>query len=108
MSINHRSERPIVDMGDGVQRRTMVWGERMLLAEIHFETGGAVPRHDHVYEQIGYCISGSLELDVGDDTTVVKANTSWVIPGGAPHAARALEPSFVIEIWNPARDDYKD
>lgn len=108
MSINHRDDRPIIDMGDGVQRRTMVWGDRMLLAEIHMEAGGTVPRHDHVYEQIGYCISGSLELDVGDDTTVVTANTSWVIPGNAPHGARALEPSFVIEIWNPARDDYKD
>ena len=108
MTINAREDRPVVDMKNGVKRRTMVWGEQMLLAEIHFEAGGTVPRHDHLYEQVGYCISGRVELDVGDTTTVVEAHTSWVISGGTPHAARALEPSFVIEVWNPARNDYKD
>jgi quercetin dioxygenase-like cupin family protein len=108
MSINSRADRPIVDMGDGVRRRTMVWGDHMLLAEIHLDDGGTVPRHDHVYEQIGYCISGCVELSVGDETTIVSANTSWMIPGDTTHGARALEPSFMIEVWSPARDDYKD
>ncbi len=108
MTVVRNADRTLVDMGHGVYRRTMVWGEGMLLAEISFDAGGQVPTHDHSYEQLGYCLSGHFELTVGGAVHNIEAGMSWVIPGGTPHAAHALEPSFLIEIWSPPRDDYKD
>ncbi len=108
MKLAKNDERPMTDMGNGVGRRTMVWGDRMLMAEIHLEPGGQVPRHDHEYEQIGYCFSGRFDLTVGDETQTIEPGMGWVIPGGVPHSATGLDTSFLIEIWNPARDDYKD
>ncbi len=108
MNLTHGVDRPMIQMSDGVRRRSMVWGEEMLLAEIHLDTDGVVPSHDHVYEQLGYCFHGRFELTVGEETQVVTGGMSWAIPGGVTHSAKGLEPTFLIEIWSPARDDYKD
>ena len=40
MPTARNSDRPLVSMMDGVKRRTMLWGNSMLLAEIFIEEGG--------------------------------------------------------------------
>ena len=102
------SDRPLVSMMDGVQRRTMLWGNSMLLAEIHLEKDGSVPLHDHPYEQIGYCIEGTFDFDIGEETHHIEAGASWVVPSNVPHKAVATSKCFLIEVWSPARDDYKN
>lgn len=108
MHIVKSVQRPLVHMMDGVHRRTMVWGDRMLLAEILLDSDGEVPTHDHPYEQLGYCISGRFDLVIDGVRETIERGMSWVIAAGLPHGATAHEPSFLIEIWSPARDDFKD
>ncbi|MBM4438471.1 MAG: cupin domain-containing protein [Actinobacteria bacterium] len=109
MPVVRAADRPLVSMFDGkVRRRTMVWGDAMLVAEIHFDPGGVVPEHQHVYEQIGYCISGRFELAIDGRAHAIEPGMSWAVPSNVPHAARALTPCFLLEIWHPARGDYQD
>ncbi len=108
MPTTSREQRPLVEMMAGVRRRSMLWGDALLLAEIHLETGGVVPRHDHPYEQIGYCIEGTFELDIGGEVHAIGPGGSWLVPSGVPHEAAATSPCFLVEVWSPARDDYKD
>mgnify|MGYP001094514219 CR=1 FL=1 len=108
MPVNKREERLLNQMMAGVQRRTMLWGDAMLLAEIHLEPGGVVPLHDHPYEQIGYCIEGTFDFDIGEETHHIEAGASWVVPSNVPHKAAATSKCFLIEVWSPARDDYKN
>lgn len=42
----------------GVDRRTLVWGDQMLLAEMTVAKSARVPRHSHVHEQLGYLAKG--------------------------------------------------
>jgi quercetin dioxygenase-like cupin family protein len=35
-----------------------------------------------------------------------RAGDSFVIRGGVEHQARALEPSVVIDVFTPCREDY--
>lgn len=92
----------------GVTRKNLVWGERMLLTQIIMRSGSVVAAHDHPYEQMGYCITGAIELQVGSEKRVCRAGTAWSIPSGAEHAAVALENSVLVEAFSPPRDDYKD
>ena len=108
MPVKKREERPLNQMMVGVQRRTMSWGNSMLLAEIHLEPGGEVPLHEHPYEQIGYCIEGTFDFDIGEETHHIEAGASWVVPSNVPHRAVATSKCFLIEVWSPARDDYKN
>ena len=108
MPVKKRDERPLNQMMVGVQRRTMSWGNSMLLAEIHLEPGGVVPLHEHPYEQIGYCIEGTFDFDIGEETHHIEAGASGVVPSNVPHRAVATSKCFLIEVWSPARDDYKN
>ncbi|MBI2864465.1 MAG: cupin domain-containing protein [Chloroflexi bacterium] len=96
-----------IEMFSGVVRRTLNYGDRMLLAEIVFAAGGEVPWHSHPHEQIGYLASGRLEFELGDEKKELKAGDSWLVPCDVRHRARALEPSIAIDIFSPVRDDYK-
>ena len=108
MPTTRNDDRPLVPMMAGVQRRTMLWGDSTLLAEIHLEEGGVVPLHDHAYEQIGYCIDGTFEFHIGNEFHSIGPGDSWVVPADVPHQATASSRCLLIEVWSPARDDYKD
>ena len=108
MPITSGTDRPLVEMMPGVRRRTLLWGDSMLMAEIHLQVGGVVPLHDHTYEQIGYCIEGTFDLIIGDEIHSIEPGSCWVVPSGVPHKATATSRCFLVEAWSPARDDYKD
>jgi len=92
----------------GVGRKNLVWGECMLFTQIIMRQESVVERHNHPYEQMGYCIQGAIELEVEDEKRICRAGFAWTIPSGVRHAATALENSILVEAFSPPRDDYKD
>lgn len=96
-----------VEMLPGITRRTLGWGDRMLLVEITLREGGLVPPHSHPHEQIGYLLKGQLEFTIGDAKTVVSAGDGYTIAGGATHSALALVDSVAVEVFSPVREEYK-
>ncbi|MBT6615995.1 MAG: cupin domain-containing protein, partial [Deltaproteobacteria bacterium] len=62
--------------------------------------------HEHPHEQIGYLVSGRLDLTIGDQVFQVKPGDSWCIPGGVQHGATLIDDSIAIEIFSPVREDY--
>ncbi len=101
------SERPQVELWPGIYRRTLGWGDRMLLAEITLKQGSVVAPHSHMHEQIGYVAKGRLEFTVDGETSVMEAGDGYIIPGNAVHSVRALEDSIAIDIFSPVREEYK-
>ena len=91
---------------EGVTRQTLVYGEKTLMVEFRLDKGSALPVHDHPYEQIGYLVSGHLELTIGEEARRLGAGDSWCIPSNAPHNATALEDSVAVEVFAPVREDY--
>ena len=90
----------------GVDRRTLVWGDQMLLAEMTIAKGTRVQRHSHVHEQLGYLAKGRLEFVVGEERTVLEAGAGYRVPSNAPHEVYALEDSLVLDIFSPVREEY--
>lgn len=100
------TSRPIV-MGQGVVRRTLGWGDRMLLAEITVLKGSVIAAHSHPHEQIGYVASGKLEFTIDGEKVIVPAGDGYTIAGGVTHAVVALEDSVAIDIFSPVREEFK-
>jgi quercetin dioxygenase-like cupin family protein len=91
---------------EGIERKTLVHGEKMLMTEFHLRKGADLPHHAHEHEQTGYLIKGRLRLSIGNAVHDAQAGDSWSIPGGIEHGAEILEDSVAIEVFSPVRDDY--
>ena len=91
---------------DRVELKTLVHGEKTLLAEFRLAKGAVLPKHSHPHEQTGYLVSGRMDLSIGSETHAVSPGDSWCIPGDAEHSAVAREDSVAIEVFSPVREDY--
>ena len=91
---------------DGVLLKTRAYGERTLLGEFRIAAGAVIPVHQHPQEQTGYLVSGRLAFEIGEEREDATPGASWCIPAGVPHGAEALEPTVVIEVFSPVREDY--
>jgi len=92
---------------DGVSFKTLVHGERTLLAEFHLDKGAVVPKHKHPHEQTGYLVSGRMKfsLETGEKR-VVESGDSWCFAGDFEHGVEVLDDSLVIEVFSPVREEY--
>jgi len=91
---------------DGIERKTLVHGDRTLMTEFLFRKGAVLPQHAHPHEQTGYLVKGHIRLSIGANEYDVRAGDSWCVPGGVEHGAHSLEDSMVIEVFSPVREDY--
>lgn len=65
------------------------------------EPGEDKQPRERSYETVGYVIEGKAELEVGKQTVVLSPGDSWVVPRGAPHTYRILEPFQAVEATSP-------
>ena len=91
---------------DGIELKTLTYGDKMSLTEFRLEKGHDLPAHEHPHEQIGYLVSGRIELTIGDQVFQTAPGDSWCIPGGVRHGAKVYEDSVAVEVFSPVRDDY--
>ena len=96
-----------VEMSPGIVRRTLTWGERMLIAEVTLAKGCVVPMHEHPHEQVGYVATGRLEFVVGEAKAVLEAGDGYAIPGRVPHSVVALDDSVAVDVFSPVREEYR-
>ena len=101
-----RADAQPVEMLPGLIRRTLAWGEKALMCEFTAEEGVIIPMHSHPHEQVGYVISGRVEFTVEDESYVARAGDSYAIPGHVEHAAHFLEPTVLVEVFSPVREEY--
>ena len=53
------------------------------------------------YETIGYVIGGRAELHLEGQMVALEPGDSWVVPKGASHHYRILEPFTAVEVTHP-------
>jgi mannose-6-phosphate isomerase-like protein (cupin superfamily) len=53
------------------------------------------------YETVGYVVSGRAELHLEGQTVHLEPGDSWVVPKGARHRYRILEPFTAVEATSP-------
>ena len=91
---------------DGIQQKTLVYGENTLMTEFLLDAGADLPIHHHPHEQTGYLVKGRLKMMIGDEEFVAEPGDSWCIGSNVDHGAKSLEASVAIEIFSPVRKEY--
>ena len=81
--------------------------DRMTVSYWTIDAGALLPEHHHPHEQITTVIEGQLELTVAGETKVLNPLEIAVIPSDAVHSGRAVTDCLVIDVFQPARDDYR-
>jgi quercetin dioxygenase-like cupin family protein len=93
------------DAEPGVRRRILQAKGALMLMEVQFARGAAGYEHNHVHEQISYCITGRFEYSLDGRTQLLSAGDSIYVPSNARHGAKALEPGTLIDVFTPVRED---
>ena len=99
---NHGYHAPL----EGIEQKTLAYGEKSLMAEFRLKKGSVLPRHRHPHEQIGYLVSGRIRLHIADQVHECAPGDSWCIPGDAEHGADIMEDSIAVEVFSPVREEY--
>ena len=74
------------------------------------QPGGGGEPTAREYETVGFVVSGRAELHIEGQMVLLEPGNSWVVPEGAKHAYKILEPFTAVEATAPpaqahGRDD---
>ncbi len=94
------------DMLPGV-KAGFVHTQNMTVAYWHFEPGAQIPLHAHPHEQVTNIIEGRFALTVDGKETIMTAGSSAAINPGLSHSGHALTKTYIIDVFYPAREDYR-
>ena len=92
----------------GMKRQVLAHSDQLMLVRHFFEKGWVGARHSHPHHQLVYVVSGAIRVDVDGRVFDVRAGDSFVVDGAVEHQASALEPSEVLDVFTPLREDYRE
>ncbi|MFX0035282.1 MAG: cupin domain-containing protein [Candidatus Hermodarchaeota archaeon] len=102
---NKKEVEPI-EVLKGIYRRTLIYNKNLMLCNFKLEKNAEVPIHHHKEYQIGYVIKGKIKFETEDGEFIAIEGDSYVFESEEKHGAFILEQAEVIEVFNPAREDY--
>ena len=104
--VKKSSEDGYIKALEGIERKTLAYGDNTLMVKFKLTKGCLMPSHKHPQEQTGYLISGHIVLTIDGERHEMHAGDSWCIKGNVEHYAEAVEDSIVLDIFSPVREDY--
>jgi len=83
-----------------------ITGENVQMLYIRLETEECIT-HSHSNEQMGYILSGAVEIKIIDEVFVCKSGDGYYIPSYAEHSFKALNNSSAdyIEMFSPIKEE---
>lgn len=85
-----------------------VHSDNMTLSYWNLEEGAVIPEHSHPHEQVCNMIEGRMELTVGGESRLMTDGSVATIGSNVPHSVKALAPCYVIDVFYPIREDYRN
>ena len=94
------------DLGGGVTRKVLGYGDNLMCCELHFEKGSVGAMHHHPHTQCSYVVSGACEFTIGGVKKVVRAgDTLYKLPN-VEHGCVCLEAGVLLYFFTPMREDF--
>ena len=92
---------------DGIAGRA-VHGTNVTFGVLELEPDTVLPEHHHANEQLGFVVSGALEMTIGGETRMLGPGETWTIAPDVPHSGRVgADGAVVIDVFSPAREDWR-
>lgn len=105
--IAHAGQEATFATPDGAQRRVLSHGGSLMLVQFTFAAGVASARHSHPHEQVGYVVSGEIDLLMdGMDTVRLRAGSSYYVAPNVKHYIVTHAPSVLLDCFTPLREDF--
>ena len=82
-------------------------GEKMTFGLVEIKEGTEMPIHQHVHEQITYCLEGQLDMEIDGMLYSLTSGCYHVIPSNVWHGATAITACKLIDVFGPVREEYK-
>ena len=92
---------------NGVYRKTLAYNKNMMLCHFNLIKDSQIPLHSHEEHQIGYVLKGKLKFVTENGEFIAREGDSYVFDSNEKHGAIILEDTDVIDVFSPAREDYK-
>ncbi len=89
-------------------RGKFIHTEGVTVAHWDIDAGAELPEHAHPQAQITLLLAGRFELTVAGETRLIEAGAFAVIPGDVPHAGKALTACRIMDVFHPARPEYRN
>ena len=107
MPFYHLRETPYKQKRKGVQIKA-ISGEYIQMTFIQLEPG-FVSSHKHPEEQMGYILSGEIELVIGQERMECIGGDGYFIPSETLHSFRVLskQPVELLEVFSPPKEENK-
>ena len=93
-------------VGQGVGRKILARGGELMMVQVNFEKGAVGAVHTHPHQQVSYVLKGSFELEMEGRKEIIRAGDSFYVPADVPHGVVALEPSAILDVFTPQRQDF--
>lgn len=90
----------------GMVRQVLAWNPHLMLVRHTFEKGWKGARHSHPHHQMVYVVRGHICFKAEGKSWEMRSGDSVVVNGGVEHEASAYEPSEVLDIFTPFRQEY--
>lgn len=85
----------------------LVHGKKISWVFWTVEKDAEVPIHQHHHEQIMHVVEGEFEFTLGANTKLYYPGDVVVIPSNTPHGGKALTACKLMDVFSPAREEYK-
>jgi quercetin dioxygenase-like cupin family protein len=97
---------PYEDLGDGVKRKVLAYGDALMQVRVEFDEGAEGKIHSHPHTQLTYVLLGEFEFNIAGETHVVKeGDTLYKFPN-VEHGCVCLKKGILLDTFSPMRDDF--
>ena len=85
----------------------MFHGNNITWAFWTVEKGAVVKEHQHPHEQIMHVQNGEFEFTIEGESKIYRSGDIVYIPSNCSHSGKALTPCSLMDVFSPAREEYK-
>ena len=91
---------------DKVYRKIMAYDKNIMMVKVKFDKGGIGYKHHHPHVQSSLVESGVFEVTIGDEVKTLKAGDTFFVPSNVEHGVVNIEEGILVDVFNPAREDF--
>lgn len=94
----------------GLEQRVLLHTDELMVVWLNIPPGTEFPDHSHPHAQIGFQVSGRVELRGENGSFEIGPGTAYMFKPNEVHGSRVIgdEPAVQLDAFHPAREDYLD
>jgi quercetin dioxygenase-like cupin family protein len=94
------------DLGNGVRRKVLAYGDAMMQVLVEFEKGAVGSLHSHPHVQLTYVLEGAFEFNIGGEIQIVRKGDTLYKTPNVEHGCVCLEKGILLDTFTPMREEF--